>query len=63
MAFWHPFADMGAVSRDELIIERGEGPWVFDADGTRYLDAHRVALVRQPRPRPRRRSPTRSRRR
>jgi adenosylmethionine-8-amino-7-oxononanoate aminotransferase len=38
MAFWHPFADMGAVSRDELIIERGEGPWVFDADGTRYLD-------------------------
>jgi putrescine---pyruvate transaminase len=39
MAFWHPFADMGAVSRDELIIERGEGPWVFDSDGNRYLDA------------------------
>jgi putrescine aminotransferase len=39
MAFWHPFADMGAVARDELTIERGEGPWVFDSDGNRYLDA------------------------
>jgi adenosylmethionine-8-amino-7-oxononanoate aminotransferase len=39
MAFWHPFADMGAVSREELIIDRGEGPWVFDEAGTRYLDA------------------------
>jgi adenosylmethionine-8-amino-7-oxononanoate aminotransferase len=38
MAFWHPFADMGAVSRNELIIDRGEGPWVFDEAGTRYLD-------------------------
>jgi len=38
-ALWHPFADMGAVSRDELLIERGEGVHVFDADGTRYLDA------------------------
>jgi adenosylmethionine-8-amino-7-oxononanoate aminotransferase len=38
MAYWHPFADMGAVARDELIIDRGEGPWVFDADGNRYLD-------------------------
>ena len=38
MAFWHPFADMGAVSRNEFIIDRGEGPWVFDADGNRYLD-------------------------
>ena len=39
MAFWHPFADMGAVSREELVIDRGEGPWVFDEAGTRYLDA------------------------
>jgi putrescine---pyruvate transaminase len=36
---WHPFADMGAVSRRELVIERGEGVWVFDAEGRRYLDA------------------------
>jgi putrescine---pyruvate transaminase len=37
--FWHPFADMAAVSERELVIDRGEGVWVFDADGTRYLDA------------------------
>ena len=30
--FWHPFADMGAVSQRELLIERGEGVWVYDAD-------------------------------
>jgi adenosylmethionine-8-amino-7-oxononanoate aminotransferase len=38
-AFWHPFADMGAVSNAELLIERGEGVHVFDAEGNRYLDA------------------------
>ena len=37
--FWHPFADMGAVSERELVIERGEGVHVYDADGVRYLDA------------------------
>jgi putrescine---pyruvate transaminase len=37
--FWHPFADMGAVSRQEFVVERGEGVWVFDAEGRRYLDA------------------------
>ncbi|HEY7078038.1 MAG TPA: aspartate aminotransferase family protein [Solirubrobacteraceae bacterium] len=36
--FWHPFADMGAVSRRELLIERGEGVWVFDDEDRRYLD-------------------------
>src|SRR4051794_27967910 len=36
--FWHPFADMGAVSRQELLIERGEGVWVFDDEDRRYLD-------------------------
>jgi putrescine---pyruvate transaminase len=39
MSFWHPFADMAAVSKSELVIERGEGVWVYDADGTRYFDA------------------------
>jgi adenosylmethionine-8-amino-7-oxononanoate aminotransferase len=38
-AFWHPFADMAAVSQEELIIERGEGVWVYDAEDRRYLDA------------------------
>jgi putrescine---pyruvate transaminase len=37
--FWHPFADMGSVSRAELVIERGEGVHVFDTEGNRYLDA------------------------
>ena len=36
--FWHPFADMGAVSRRELVIERGEGVYVYDSEGARYLD-------------------------
>ena len=37
---WHPFSDMGAVERDgEFVIARGEGAYVFDADGNRYLDA------------------------
>ena len=39
-ALWHGFADMGAVERDgELVIARGEGTYVWDAAGTRYLDA------------------------
>jgi adenosylmethionine-8-amino-7-oxononanoate aminotransferase len=37
--FWHPFADMGAVSERELLIDRGEGVYVYDSDGKRYLDA------------------------
>ena len=35
---WHPFADMALVRRGELVIARGEGVWVFDAAGRRYLD-------------------------
>ena len=38
--FWHPFADMGLVSEQgELVLERGEGVWVWDEQGRRYLDA------------------------
>ena len=37
--FWHPFADMGAVRHDQLVIERGEDVWVWDNHGNRYLDA------------------------
>lgn len=36
---WHPFADMGAVQDAELVLDRGEDVWVWDTDGTRYLDA------------------------
>ena len=35
------------------MIERGEGVWVFDADGPSLPRRHRVALVRQPRARAR----------
>ena len=38
-ALWHPFADMGSVDGDRLILVRGEGPWVWDDGGRRYLDA------------------------
>jgi adenosylmethionine-8-amino-7-oxononanoate aminotransferase len=37
--YWHPFADMHRVGGHELILERGEGCWIEDADGRRYLDA------------------------
>jgi putrescine---pyruvate transaminase len=37
-SLWHPFADMAAVRHDELVIARGEGVWLWDADGNRYLD-------------------------
>jgi putrescine---pyruvate transaminase len=38
--FWHPFADMAAVqAAGEVSIVRGEGVYVWDADGNRYLDA------------------------
>ena len=37
---WHPFADMSAVAAaGELVIDRGEGAYVVDEQGRRYLDA------------------------
>lgn len=37
---WHPFADMAAVaSTGELVIERGDGAYLVDEAGRRYLDA------------------------
>ena len=38
-AFWHPFADMGAVEQQAMTIARGDGVWVYDDAGRRYLDA------------------------
>jgi putrescine---pyruvate transaminase len=37
-ALWHPFADMGAVDGSELVLVRGEGVFVWDDQGRRYLD-------------------------
>ncbi|HEX9643243.1 MAG TPA: aminotransferase class III-fold pyridoxal phosphate-dependent enzyme [Acidimicrobiia bacterium] len=37
-SFWHPFANMAAVAGHEIEIERGEGVYVYDTAGRRYLD-------------------------
>src|SRR5205814_3776769 len=36
---WHPFADMARVTGRELVLVRGEGAWLEDDQGRRYLDA------------------------
>jgi putrescine---pyruvate transaminase len=38
-SFWHPQAHMGRVKDAEVVIERGEGSYVFTEDGTRLFDA------------------------
>jgi adenosylmethionine-8-amino-7-oxononanoate aminotransferase len=38
-AYWHPFAEMAKVKDSPFIVDRGEGIYVFDEDGNRYLDA------------------------
>lgn len=38
-SLWHPFADMSKVQHAPFIVDRGEGIYVFDEDGNRYLDA------------------------
>jgi putrescine aminotransferase len=35
---WHPFSDMAAVDGHEFVVDRGEGPYVYDEAGRRYLD-------------------------
>ena len=37
-SLWHPFSDMAAVSGNEIVLERGEGVWLWDDQGNRYLD-------------------------
>lgn len=37
-ALWHPFADMGSVASDRMVIARAEGAWVWDDAGRCYLD-------------------------
>jgi len=38
-AFWHPFADMSAVAGHDFVLASGDGAYVFDTAGRRYLDA------------------------
>lgn len=38
---WHPFTQMqDYAGEDPIIIERGEGAYLYDIDGRRYLDAY-----------------------
>jgi adenosylmethionine-8-amino-7-oxononanoate aminotransferase len=38
-AVWHPFTQHSLWTADEpTVIDRAEGPWLFDVDGNRYLD-------------------------
>jgi putrescine aminotransferase len=37
-ALWHPFSDMAAIRGNEFVISRGEGVWLWDEEGNRYLD-------------------------
>lgn len=38
-AVWHPFTQHASWLDDKpLVIDRAEGPWLFDSDGVRYLD-------------------------
>lgn len=36
--FWHPFANMATVAEKELVLERGDGVWVWDTERNKYLD-------------------------
>jgi len=37
---WHPFTQMAEyVKYEPIVIERGEGCWLIDVDGKKYLDA------------------------
>jgi adenosylmethionine-8-amino-7-oxononanoate aminotransferase len=36
---WHPFTQMQGFRREDLlIIDRGQGSWLYDLEGRRYLD-------------------------
>ena len=36
--FWHGFTDMSSISREPVTLVRGEGAYLFDSAGRRYLD-------------------------
>ncbi len=37
--FWHGFADMHVVADAEVVMRSGEGVWLEDINGRRYIDA------------------------
>jgi adenosylmethionine-8-amino-7-oxononanoate aminotransferase len=36
---WHAFADMSKVPQTRVVLERGQGVWIWDTEGRRYLDS------------------------
>lgn len=38
-SLWHPFAEMSKVQHNPFVVDRGEGIYVYDEAGNRYLDA------------------------
>lgn len=38
-SLWHPFAEMSKVQHAPFVVDRGEGIYVYDEEGRRYLDA------------------------
>src|SRR3990172_11209531 len=36
--YWHPAADMHTVATNEVVMDRGEGVWLWDTSGRRFLD-------------------------
>ncbi|WGW13886.1 aminotransferase class III-fold pyridoxal phosphate-dependent enzyme [Saxibacter everestensis] len=38
-SFWHPQAMMSTVKNNEIVIDRGEGSYLWTEDGTKLLDA------------------------
>jgi putrescine---pyruvate transaminase len=36
---WHPFARMNDVATAEFVVDRAQGAWIWDQEGTRYFDA------------------------
>lgn len=36
---WHAFADMSKVPSTRVVLDRGQGAWVWDTKGRRYLDS------------------------
>lgn len=38
---WHPFTQMGVYTKDEpIIIEKGQGGYLYDTNGRKYLDGY-----------------------
>ena len=38
---WHPFTQMRDYpAEDPVVVERAEGPYLFDIEGRRYLDGY-----------------------